>query len=310
MSCCKTITKAKSSEKWVTIAPPGTLSHSCWWAQSWGIVRGLCSRCRACSAHTIPAGRGDITCKELLAFPAEESVRADLPAGWDLPFVVQAERVSACAQTRAELSGSCLPDSPSECREPNQPRFPSPHTLTQTWACRRAAAGKELPCSERRLDPKPSSGFPTWTGTPGGTGNGGAASAEGVTGYRWDLGLLWGQRWRSPHHTVPPQGPTGRARVPVPWGDTGGWHSVAPREQQWPPQASLLCPTALCRDQTRHRPPEKSGSAEFVPQVGLSGPTPCAHTGQEAAVTQWVWHPGGWQRCRALREANQHCQHS
>lgn len=45
-----------------------------------------------------PCWGWDITWGELLVFPVEESVCADLPAGFDLPFVVQAERVRACAR--------------------------------------------------------------------------------------------------------------------------------------------------------------------------------------------------------------------
>lgn len=134
-------------------------------------------------------------------FPVEESICADPPAGFDLPFVVQAERVCACAQQ--SLSRSCLPDSPSYW-EPNQPPFPSPHTLRQTGL----RLGRSFPARIRT----PSSGFPTWTGTSRGTGSSGAARAEGAqpcpgTGCRWDLGLLWlwSQRWGSQHHIRTPQ---------------------------------------------------------------------------------------------------------
>lgn len=111
-----------------------------------------------CPDH--PRRAWDITWKGLLVFPAEESVRADLPAGFDLPFVVQAERVCACAQTRTSPGAVCQTHPVAGNR--TNPSPPVTHS-DKPWVCRRAAAAKELPCSERRPDLAPSSSFPTWT---------------------------------------------------------------------------------------------------------------------------------------------------
>lgn len=178
------------------------MGYNCviWDSQQRSLVGPELVEIAAGSAVSRPSLQGwDITWKELPVFAVEESIRADLPAGFDLPCVVQAERVCACAQ-----------------QEPLQELFarltqllgtkPTTLPLPSHAQTNRAAPRKELP----RSDPET---FPTWTGTSRGTGSSGAARAEGaqpcpVTGCRWDLGLLWGQRWGSQHQDpIPCQGP-------------------------------------------------------------------------------------------------------
>lgn len=129
-------------------------------------------------------------------FPVEESISADLPAGFDLPFFF---KPSVCVHVRRQEPLRELFARLTQLLGTQLTTFPSPRTLSASdkpWVCRRAAAGKELPCSERRPDPdtflRP---FPTWTGTARGTGYCGAArellaeggQPRGVTGCRWDL---------------------------------------------------------------------------------------------------------------------------
>lgn len=223
-------------------------------------------------------------------FAVEESIRADLPAGFDLPCVVQAERVCACAQ-----------------QEPLQELFarltqllgtkPTTLPLPSHAQTNRAAPRKELP----RSDPDT---FPTWTGTSRGTGRSGVARAEGaqpcpVTGCRWDLGLLWGQRWGSQHQDpIPCQGPhrMGMSQHGTPRSSNGHPKPCTsvplPKRGRDPPRK--VVPLSL------HARWEQGAVASNALRPHGAGP------GRDAAG----WHPGGQQRCRALREAKQHWRHS
>lgn len=139
-----------------------------------------------------PCRGWDISWKELLVFPVQECVCADLPAGCDLPFVVQAVRVCACAQQEplrelfarlTQLLGT----------KPTTLPLPSHAQTNPAWAGG-LWLGRSSPALRGTRIWTPSSGSPTWTGTWG-TGYSGAARVEGgqprgVTGGRWDLELL------------------------------------------------------------------------------------------------------------------------
>lgn len=97
MSCCKTITKENYLKSGLQLRNLGLLAMVAVGPQLGdGARSSVLLLSLQCPDH--PCRGWDITWRELLVFPVEESVWADLPAGFDLPFVVQAERVCACAR--------------------------------------------------------------------------------------------------------------------------------------------------------------------------------------------------------------------
>lgn len=224
-------------------------------------------------------------------FPAEESVSADLPAGLDLPLVVRAERVCACARRAPlrELFARLTQSVPGN--RTNHP-FPSPRTLRQTLSVQEGCGweGASL-LREGRPDPDPFPlPFPPGQVPPEALGLPGLRGGQprGVTGGTWGCWDYGDPSATSgPHRSCRDPRPVGRRR--------GVAQPGTPKEQQQPPPGPAAPSHSQKRTEDSQNPPKERGSAEFVSQVGaraLSAPTPSAHTGQDPAVTQRVGIPG------------------
>lgn len=196
---------------------------------------------------------------------------------------------------------SCLPDSPSHW-EQNKLLFPSPHTLSaaeETRAGRRAAgntAEKEL-LKGSWIRPPPSVPAPAGQVCPA-QRHGGLTGL--VVGGRTPRCQRGAGLWCVKCHVGTSQAALGSPA-----------HGAAhPEEQERPPQALLLHPTALPGDQKRLRPSPGECAVAFAAQegagcVGAQRPAPTrGRTGGDAAG----WHAGGWRGCRARQEAKCRCR--